>query len=167
MDTVMDTAGFVAAPGITRHHHTLADGRDLIYFDDPDTRLSPERAADTRMLDPRPPTASMRQDPLSGEWVSIASARQNRVFLPPANLDPLAPSTPENPSEVPSNYDVAVFENKSPSFGPALGAVDLHGVGFERSHPSVGRRLGCHLPIFAYFLLVINQKPLVSVAQIR
>jgi UDPglucose--hexose-1-phosphate uridylyltransferase len=146
MDTVMDSAGFVAAPGITRHHHTLADGRDLIYFDDPDTRLSPERAADTRQLDPRPPTASMRQDPLSGEWVSIASARQNRVFLPPANLDPLAPSTPENPSEVPSNYDVAVFENKSPSFGPLLtdanapaGLAELAEIGLERTRTSVGR----------------------------
>ncbi|MDY7541408.1 MULTISPECIES: galactose-1-phosphate uridylyltransferase [unclassified Cryobacterium] len=142
----MDSAGFVAAPGITRHHHTLADGRDLIYFDDPDTRLSPERAADTRQLDPRPPTASMRQDPLSGEWVSIASARQNRVFLPPANLDPLAPSTPENPSEVPSNYDVAVFENKSPSFGPLLtdanapaGLAELAEIGLERTRTSVGR----------------------------
>jgi len=142
----MDTAGFVAAPGITRHHHTLADGRDLIYFDDPDTRLPPERAADTRVLDARPPTASMRQDPLSGEWVSIASARQNRVFLPPANLDPLAPSTPENPSEVPSNYDVAVFENKSPSFGPLLtdpnapaGLAELSEVGLGRTRTSVGR----------------------------
>ncbi|MDY7528978.1 MULTISPECIES: galactose-1-phosphate uridylyltransferase [Cryobacterium] len=142
----MDSAGFVAAPGITRHHHTLADGRDLIYFDDPDTRLSPERAADTRQLDPRPPTASMRQDPLSGEWVSIASARQNRVFLPPANLDPLAPSTPENPSEVPSNYDVAVFENKSPSFGPLLtdanapaGLAELSEIGLGRTRTSVGR----------------------------
>jgi len=141
----MDTAGFVAAPGITRHHHTLADGRDLIYFDDPDTRLPPERA-DTRVLDARPPTASMRQDPLSGEWVSIASARQNRVFLPPANLDPLAPSTPENPSEVPSNYDVAVFENKSPSFGPLLtdpnapaGLAELSEVGLGRTRTSVGR----------------------------
>ena len=142
----MDTAGFVAAPGITRHHHTLADGRDLIYFDDPDTRLPPERAADTRVLDARPPTASMRQDPLSGEWVSIASARQNRVFLPPANLDPLAPSTPENPSEVPSNYDVAVFENKSPSFGPLLtdpnapaGLAELSEIGLGRTRTSVGR----------------------------
>ncbi|MEC5152359.1 galactose-1-phosphate uridylyltransferase [Cryobacterium sp. GrIS_2_6] len=142
----MDSAGFVAAPGITRHHHTLADGRDLIYFDDPDTLLPPERAADTRQLDPRPPTASMRQDPLSGEWVSIASARQNRVFLPPANLDPLAPSTPENPSEVPSNYDVAVFENKSPSFGPLLtdpnapaGLAELAEIGLGRTRTSVGR----------------------------
>ena len=30
------------------------------------------------------------------------------------------PASPDNPSEIPSLYDVAVFENKSPSFGPAL-----------------------------------------------
>jgi UDPglucose--hexose-1-phosphate uridylyltransferase len=68
------------------------------------------------------------------------------VFLPPANLDPLAPSTPENPSEVPSNYDVAVFENKSPSFGPLLtdanapaGLAELAEIGLERTRTSVGR----------------------------
>ena len=137
---------FVADAGIARHPHPLADGRDLIYFDDPDTTLSPDRAPDLRDLGPRPPTARMRQDPLSGEWVSIAAARQNRVFLPPAHLDPLAPSTPENPSEVPSNYDVAVFENKSPSFGPLLtdddaptGLDDLRTIGLGRTRTSVGR----------------------------
>ncbi|MBX0300234.1 galactose-1-phosphate uridylyltransferase [Cryobacterium sp. 1639] len=137
---------FVADTAIARQAHTLADGRDLIYFDDPDTTLSPDRAPDLRDLAPRPANARMRQDPLSGEWVSIAAARQNRVFLPPAHLDPLAPSTPENPSEVPSNYDVAVFENKSPSFGPLLedadaptGLDDLREIGLGRIRTSVGR----------------------------
>ncbi len=100
---------------------TLADGRELIYFDDADTALTGARAVDARTLDARPPTAEMRQDPLTGEWVSIAAARQHRVMLPPANLDPLAPQTPDNPSEIPGDYDVAVFENRSPSFGPTLG----------------------------------------------
>jgi len=146
MTDLTNTPDFVADAGIARHPHTLADGRDLIYFDDPDTTLSPDRAPDLRDLGPRPPTARMRQDPLSGEWVSIAAARQNRVFLPPAHLDPLAPSTPENPSEVPSNYDVAVFENKSPSFGPLLtdddaptGLDDLRTIGLGRTRTSVGR----------------------------
>jgi UDPglucose--hexose-1-phosphate uridylyltransferase len=124
---------------ITRHDTHLADGRELFYFDDADTTLTGHHEIDTRELDPRAATATMRQDVLTGEWISIAANRQNRVFLPPAHLDPLAPSTPENPSEVPSNYDVAVFENKSPSFGPALGAVDVDGLGFERSATSVGR----------------------------
>jgi UDPglucose--hexose-1-phosphate uridylyltransferase len=144
MDTVH--AGFVADTSIARQRSSLADGRELIYFDDPDTTLPPERAPDTRDLDPRPATARMRQDVLTGEWVSIAAARQNRAFLPPAHLDPLAPATPENPSEIPSNYDVAVFENKSPSFGPLLtdadapaGPEDLAALGLGRSRTSVGR----------------------------
>ena len=124
---------------ITKTPTTLADGRELIYYDDPGTTLSGERAVDARALDPRPDTAVMRQDVLTGEWISIAAARQNRAFLPPADQDPLAPTTPNNPSEVPSNYDVAVFENRSPSFGPALGELDLSGIGFARTAPSIGR----------------------------
>ena len=125
--------------GITKHAGLMADGRDIIYFDDADTTLGPDRKADSRQLDPRPATATMRQDPLTGEWISIAAARQNRVFLPPADQDPLAPATPANPSEVPNNYDVAVFENRSPSFGPALGELDLRGLGLGRTAPSHGR----------------------------
>ena len=133
-------------PPITKRVHTLADGRELIYFDDAATVLPPDRAPDLRPPAPRPPTATMRQDVLTGEWVSIAAARQNRVFLPPAELDPLAPASPSNPSEVPSNYDVAVFENKSPSFGPLIEDAaapsdldDLAVIGLHRSRTSVGR----------------------------
>ncbi|BAU33283.1 galactose-1-phosphate uridylyltransferase [Microcella alkaliphila] len=133
---------------IAFHHTTLADGRELIYVDDADTTLPPaaERRRDERALDPRPATAIMRQDVLTGEWVSHAAARQNRAFLPPADQDPLAPQTPANPSEIPDIYDVAVFENRSPSFGPLLedanaptGLDDLSEIGIERSRTSVGR----------------------------
>nr|WP_202401072.1 galactose-1-phosphate uridylyltransferase [Microbacterium sp. TL13] len=132
----------------------MADGRELIYFDDAGTALGPERAIDARELDPRPATATMRQDVLTGDWITVASNRQNRAFLPPAHLDPLAPQTPTNPSEIPSRYDVAVFENKSPSFGPALdvahgdapaavdpprGDDDLEHLGLGRTRTSVGR----------------------------
>jgi UDPglucose--hexose-1-phosphate uridylyltransferase len=131
---------------ITSRSTTLADGRELIYFDDPDTTLGAERSVDRRTLDPRPETSRMRQDVLTGEWVSIAANRQNRVFLPPADQDPLAPQTDANPSEIPALYDVAVFENRSPSFGPALthpdapaGLDDLRAIDFERTLASVGR----------------------------
>jgi UDPglucose--hexose-1-phosphate uridylyltransferase len=136
---------------ITKRAYKLADGRDLIYFDDAGTTLGPERGPDLREPAVRPPTATMRQDVLTGEWISIAAARQNRVVLPPSHLDPLAPASPDNPSEVPSLYDVAVFENKSPSFGPGLagpgmagpgtpeGLDDLARIGLGRSLQSVGR----------------------------
>jgi UDPglucose--hexose-1-phosphate uridylyltransferase len=101
----------------------------------------------------------MRQDVLTGEWVSIAASRQNRAFLPPAELDPLAPASATNPSEIPDVYDVAVFENRSPSFGPLLpgapdapagldgdqdldapqGLDDLRTLGLGRTRTSVGR----------------------------
>ncbi|MEW2012804.1 galactose-1-phosphate uridylyltransferase [Microbacterium oleivorans] len=140
--------------GVVKRSTRLADGRELIYFDDPGTTLGPERAVDTRDLDARPETATMRQDVLTGDWVSVAANRQNRAFLPPAELDPLAPQTPTNPSEIPSLYDVAVFENKSPSFGPALaeatddvpaavdpprGLDDLAHLELGRTRTSVGR----------------------------
>lgn len=111
--------------GIVRRDTALADGRELFYYDDADTTLGPERAHDTRELPARPDTASMRRDALTGEWVSIATARQGRPVLPPAEADPLAPQSPGNPSEIPSMYDVAVFENRSPAFGPGLGTEGL------------------------------------------
>jgi len=140
--------------GVTRRDATLADGRQLFYYDDPDSTLGAERSVDTRELGPRPETATMRQDVLTGDWISVAAARQNRAFLPPAELDPLSPQTPTNPSEIPSLYDVAVFENKSPSFGPALaeatgsapaavdpprGLEDFSTLGLGRTRSSVGR----------------------------
>ncbi|MCX6497924.1 MAG: galactose-1-phosphate uridylyltransferase [Arthrobacter sp.] len=131
---------------ITKRAYTLSDGRDLFYFDDADSSLPSGRGPDLREPAARPPTATMRQDVLTGEWISIAAARQNRVVLPPSHLDPLAPASPGNASEIPSLYDVAVFENKSPAFGPSVsgpgapeGLADLASVGLGRSRLSVGR----------------------------
>ena len=140
--------------GVTRRATTLADGRELIYFDDPDTTLGAERAVDARTLDARGETATMRLDVLTGDWITVAANRQNRVMMPSADADPLAPQSPTNPSEVPSLYDVAVFENRSPAFGPALaeatgtapeasnpprGLDDLAALGLGRTRTSVGR----------------------------
>lgn len=140
--------------GVVRRATRLADGRDLVYYDDPGTALGPERRIDARVLDPRPETATMRQDVLTGDWITFATKRQTRVLMPSADADPLAPQSATNPSEVPSRYDVAVFENRSPAFGPALAAAvgsapaatdpprgldDLSTVGIGRTRTSVGR----------------------------
>jgi UDPglucose--hexose-1-phosphate uridylyltransferase len=153
-DAAVELAAETLGAGVVKRPTLLADGRELIYYDDPGTTLGAERALDARELAPRPETATMRRDVLTGDWVSIAAARQNRAFLPPAHLDPLAPQTPTNPSEIPSTYDVAVFENKSPSFGPALAVAhgdapagidapadldDLVAPGLGRTRTSVGR----------------------------
>jgi len=130
----------------------LSDGRDLIYFDDPSTTLGAQRLPDTRESAARPPVAQMRLDSLTGEWISIAAARQNRAFLPPAHQCPLCPTTAENLSELPDRFDVAVFENKSPSFGPDLLEVDDEnyanpaGAALGSVRDSVGR---CEVVVFS------------------
>ena len=101
----------------------LFDGRDIFYFDDAESRLPAIRKQDQRESDERPETAALRHDALSGEWITVASHRQKRTFLPPAHACPLCPTSENNPSEVPDNFDVAVFENKGPAFGPDLGEI--------------------------------------------
>jgi UDPglucose--hexose-1-phosphate uridylyltransferase len=125
---------------------TLADGRELNYFDDAQSTLPLERKADLRELEPRAATAEMRLDAMTGDWVSVASHRNKRAFLPPANACPLCPTTAANPSELPDIFDVAVFENKSPAFGPDLGSSAPPGFGFGVSAPAVGR---CEVVVFS------------------
>jgi len=62
----------------------------------------------------------LRWDPTLREWVAYATHRQDRTFLPPAEYCPLCPTKPGGfPTEVPrEHYDIAVFENKFPSFVP-------------------------------------------------
>lgn len=105
---------------IRKQHQELADGRDLFYFDDAGSSLPAKRKPDIRELPPRPPVAQMRLDSLSGDWISVAAHRHGRAFLPPAEQCPLCVTSPNNPSEIPDRFDVAVFENKSPSFGPDM-----------------------------------------------
>ena len=76
-----------------RTSRRLADGREILYFDAGDT-APPRDAEDPRDL-PRVSTRSqLRWDPLLGEWVVLASHRQTRTFLPPADLCPLCPTRP-------------------------------------------------------------------------
>ena len=65
----------------TRIRAKLFDGRDLFYFDDATSTLPLERKPDLRETAERPQTADLRFDPLTGEWITIASHRQQRVFL--------------------------------------------------------------------------------------
>ncbi|MEO6529837.1 MAG: galactose-1-phosphate uridylyltransferase [Specibacter sp.] len=103
----------------------LADGRELIYFDDGGLAKS-HVGVDTRPLDARSEenTGELRFDALTGDWVAIAAHRQTRTYLPPADQCPLCPTTGANLSEIPdAAYDVAVFENRFPSLGPAVGDI--------------------------------------------
>jgi UDPglucose--hexose-1-phosphate uridylyltransferase len=96
----------------------LADGRELIYFDSgQDERQAPP---DSRRLPPRPGGGEVRYDPTLGEWVTMAAHRQDRTHLPPTDSCPLCPSGAGRQTEVPDeDYEVAVFENRFPSFAGA------------------------------------------------
>src|SRR3984957_6395925 len=108
------------SPEVWKSSGTLADGREIIYFDET-PGLGRAEVPDTRPLKPMPgpggePDAGLRWDALRGEWVVIAAARQDRTFLPPPGECPLDPSRPGRPTEIPApDYDVVVFENRFPS----------------------------------------------------
>jgi UDPglucose--hexose-1-phosphate uridylyltransferase len=79
---------------------------------------------------PLNPQPEFRWHSLREEWVSYASHRQERTFLPPPEYNPLAPITnPKIPTEMPvGDYDAAVFQNLFPSLSmtaPAQGACEV------------------------------------------
>ncbi|UCN15785.1 galactose-1-phosphate uridylyltransferase [Cellulomonas iranensis] len=137
------TAPDVAAR-LRRTSTRLADGRELLYFDDSEPYVS--GAATRRLDDPRPlpdrfapvvdadgvahPVTGpeLRLDPLTGEWIPMAAHRMNRTFLPPADANPLAPAKPGatyQDGEIPdTDYDVVVFENRFPSLMAVPGVDD-------------------------------------------
>jgi UDPglucose--hexose-1-phosphate uridylyltransferase len=95
----------------------LADGRELIYFDDAGSVVDHGDLVDHRQLEDAGHASILRFDRSVGEWVTIAGHRQTRTYLPPENECPLCPSTAEHLSEIPApDYDVVVFENRFPSF---------------------------------------------------
>ncbi|HQY34241.1 galactose-1-phosphate uridylyltransferase [Actinotalea sp.] len=156
----------MTSPAVRRTATTLADGRDLIYFDDTEPYVS--GAATRRLDDPRPlphrfapipgpdgverPATGpeMRRDPLTGEWIPMASHRMNRTFLPAADACPLCPArtsesgTAYSDGEVPDTaYDVVVFENRFPALmvlpdGSAEG-WDVDGEPLWPARPAAGR----------------------------
>ncbi len=117
----------------------LADGREIIYFDQDDA--PPRELHDPRTLDPVSTASTMRHDPVLDEWVIMASHRQNRIYHPPTTDCPLCPSTSERNTEIPSSdYDVVVFENRFPSLSMHAAGGDTHGLPpLVESRPGVGR----------------------------
>ena len=95
----------------------LADGRDLFYYDS-SGGTGRDAYPDRRDLPARSPAAQLRYDALRDEWIAVAAARQSRPQLPTTSDCPLCPSKGDRLTEVPApDYEVAVFENRFPSFG--------------------------------------------------
>lgn len=152
---------------VRRTATTLADGRELIYFDDSEPYAS--GGATRRLDDPRPlgdrfapipqpdgtlaPVTGpeMRRDPLTGDWIPMASHRMNRTFMPSADACPLCPARPEQAAltgysdgEIPaSDYDVVVFENRFPALlalpDAAPDAWSVDGEDLWQARPAAGR----------------------------
>lgn len=101
--------------GIVRTVRSLADGRQIIYYDR-DSLPSARTATDHRVLDDAPTHTEIRRDPLLEQWVIVAGHRQARTFLPPTSECPLCPTRGDQLTEIPeSDYEVVVFENRFPS----------------------------------------------------
>ena len=93
---------------------SLADGRELIYYDD--APGSGRKLTDERDLESSLSFSEIRCDPVLDEWVIMAAHRQGRTHLPPTDECPLCPSTADRHTEIPADdYDVVVFENRFPS----------------------------------------------------
>lgn len=123
----------------------MADGRQLLYFFDESSEPT-EPKPDLRPQEQRPETNQLRKDVLSGDWISVSPHRGARAFLPPKQSCPLCPSTNQYQSEIPDRFDVAVFENKNPSFGPLNESINPSGDDFNQSAKATGR---CEVVVFS------------------
>ncbi len=107
------------AAGVNRQDRVMADGRIIRYYD---SHGQSRTAFDQREPDAAPTIGQLRLDPLLNEWVAVAAHRQGRIFLPPKELCPLCPTTGGLLTEIPeSDFEVVVFDNRSPSLRPPDG----------------------------------------------
>lgn len=90
-----------------------------------------------------------RLDPTTGEWVTFATHRQDRVFLPPAGACPLCPA-PVSGAEVSEigdvDFDVVVFDNRFPSMQPVPPEPDAVGGSLMPVLPAQGR---CEVVVYS------------------
>lgn len=112
----MSAAAVLELRRIYKRQLRKPDGRSLVlYSHAPIDVVSATAPDDGVKFAPNP---HLRWHPLRGEWVSYTGCRQNLTFSAPKEYDPLAPTrSAAHPSELPTgDYDVAVFENRFPTF---------------------------------------------------
>ena len=78
-----------------------------------------------------------RRDPITGDWRTFATHRQDRTFLPAAEACPLCPGVD---SEVPPTAagDIVVFDNRFPSFTSAPPAPSVPASELYEVEPAIG-----------------------------
>lgn len=83
--------------------------------------------------------SELRYNPIQQTWVITATHRQNRTFMPPKDYCPLCPTKEGGfPTEMPTDYDIAVFENKFPSLQQHPPIPEIEGTEFYPVRPSEG-----------------------------
>ena len=89
-----------------------------------------------------------RYDPTTGEWVTFATHRQDRTFLPPADSCPLCPDPAGAwDGEIDrAAFDIAVFDNRFPSLSPDPPPPDLAGTDLYPVQPATGR---CEVVVYS------------------
>ncbi|NMN95963.1 galactose-1-phosphate uridylyltransferase [Nocardiaceae bacterium YC2-7] len=116
----------------------LADGREIRYYD---SELRERSATDTRDLAPVESRSHTTLDALTGEWITHATHRQTRTFLPSTDLCPLCPSVSGRATEIPEpDYEVVVFDNRFSAFAGGPGHCDV--VCFTSAHDTTFAALG-------------------------
>ena len=89
-----------------------------------------------------------RYDPVSDQWVSFATHRQDRSFLPSRAACPLCPSRPGGePTEIGRpGYEIVVFDNRYPALLPEPPPPDVAGSDLYPVEASHGR---CEVVVFS------------------
>jgi UDPglucose--hexose-1-phosphate uridylyltransferase len=80
-----------------------------------------------------------RRDPLTGEWITFSTHRQDRTFLPSTDACPLCPEREDVLTEIPrAHYDIVVFDNRFPSFTASAPPATVPGVEGFLAAPATG-----------------------------
>jgi UDPglucose--hexose-1-phosphate uridylyltransferase len=89
-----------------------------------------------------------RYDPTADEWVTFATARQDRTYQPPADQCPLCPTRdPAQSTEIPRDaYEIVVFDNRFPSLSPDPAASDVLPTDLIPVEPALGR---CEVVVYS------------------
>jgi UDPglucose--hexose-1-phosphate uridylyltransferase len=89
-----------------------------------------------------------RYDPTADEWVTFATARQDRTYQPPADQCPLCPTRdPAHPTEIlRSAYEIVVFDNRFPSLTPNPPQPDVESAALIPVEPAAGR---CEVVVYS------------------
>ncbi len=139
---------------MTKTRVAMDDGRTLNYYDfAPQTQQPPflkihqEAAEKNPAPGPRvmPSPPEMRWNPTLGEWTVFAPSRMSRVQLPSKDSCPLCPGV----LELPLPYQVAIFENRSPSMSfvpPEVSFEQDENTLIRRREPARGR---CDIVVYS------------------